>query len=108
LGPFAFNTNVNIHDNAITQNGGLGGAGGGLSIATGTDDYTVSSNFVCGNFTTGDGGGIGHLGLSDNGTISNNRIMFNQSFNQGTTRSGGGLFIAGEPPVVGWSHARLG
>ena len=99
-GVFDFNTGVNIHNNAITQNGGLGGAGGGLSIAKGTDNYTVSSNFVCGNFTTGDGGGIGHLGLSDGGMIANNKIMFNQSFNQGTTRSGGGLFIAGEPVVV--------
>ena len=99
-GPFAFNTDVNIHNNAITQNGGLGGAGGGLSIATGTDDYIVSSNFVCGNFTTGDGGGIGHLGLSDNGMIKNNKIMLNQSFNQAVTVSGGGLFIGGEPVVV--------
>jgi len=98
-GPFAFNTGVNIHNNAITQNGGLAGAGGGLSIATGTDDYTVSSNFVCGNFTTGDGGGIGHFGLSDNGMIKNNKIMFNQSFNQAVTVSGGGLFIGGERVV---------
>jgi len=100
-GPFEFNTKVSIHDNAITQNGGLGGAGGGLSLCTGTDQYTVSRNFVCGNFTTGDGGGIGHLGLSDKGMIADNRIVLNQSFLQGTTRSGGGLFIAGEPPGVG-------
>jgi len=100
-GPYGFNTDVSIHHNAITQNGGLGGAGGGLSIATGTDNYTVSSNFVCGNFTTGDGGGIGHLGMSDGGMIADNQIVLNQTFNQGTTRSGGGLFIAGEPPGVG-------
>lgn len=98
---FEFNTGVTIHHNAITQNGGLGGAGGGLSIATGTDGYNVSHNFVCGNFTTGDGGGIGHLGLSDGGVIANNRIVFNQTFNQATTVSGGGLFIAGEPAAVG-------
>jgi len=96
-GPFGFNNDVNIHHNSITQNGGLGGAGGGLSIATGTDSYTVSNNYVCGNFTTGDGGGIGHLGLSDGGMISNNRIVLNQSYNQGVTVSGGGLFIGGEP-----------
>ena len=95
-GPFDFNRRVNIHNNSITQNGGLGGAGGGLSILTGTDRYKVSDNFVCGNFTTGDGGGIGHLGLSHRGEISNNRILFNQSFSQATTRSGGGLFISGE------------
>jgi FtsP/CotA-like multicopper oxidase with cupredoxin domain len=99
-GPFAFNPHVKIHDNAIIQNGGLGGAGGGLSLCTGSDFYVVSHNFVCGNFTTGDGGGIGHLGLSNNGVIEDNRIVLNQSFAQATTRSGGGLFIAGEPPVV--------
>ena len=94
---FAFNDGVNVHHNSITQNGGLGGAGGGLSITTGTDNYTVSNNYVCGNFTTADGGGIGHLGLSDGGMIKNNRIVLNQSFNQGISVSGGGLFIGGEP-----------
>jgi len=104
-GPFAFNTDVNIHHNVINQNGGLGGAGGGLSIATGTDNYAVTNNFICGNFTTGDGGGIGHLGLSEQGQITSNRIVFNQSFTQAITRSGGGLLIAGEPPIVdGLSH----
>jgi len=100
-GPYAFNTGVNIHNNSITHNGGLGGAGGGLSLATGSDNYNVSSNLVCGNFTTGDGGGIGHLGLSSGGTIADNRIVLNQSFNQARTVSGGGLFIGGEPSVVG-------
>jgi hypothetical protein len=100
LKTYAFNTGVKIHNNAITQNGGLGGAGGGLSITSGSDSYRVTDNFVCGNFTTGDGGGIGHLGLSDGGHITDNRIILNQSFNQATTVSGGGVFIAGEPVVV--------
>ena len=100
-GPYAFNNRVNIHNNSITQNGGLDGAGGGLSIMTGTDRYNVSENFVCGNFSIGDGGGIGHLGLSHRGVIANNRILFNQSFDQAQTRSGGGLFIGGEVPVAG-------
>ena len=97
---YGFNTNVDIHHNAITQNGGLGGAGGGLSISTGTDNYKVENNFVCGNFTTGNGGGIGHAGLSDGGLIKDNRILLNQSFNQAVTVSGGGLFIGGEAVVV--------
>ena len=100
-GPYAFNERVNVSHYAITQNGGLEGAGGGLSIATGSDDYMVSENFVCGNFTLGDGGGIGHLGLSDGGVIAHNDILFNQSFNQGQTVSGGGVFVGGEPAVVG-------
>ena len=100
-GPYGFNEEVKIHHNAITQNGGLDGAGGGLSLMTGTDGYNVSENFVCGNFSMGDGGGIGHLGLSDGGTIANNRVLFNQTFNQGVLVSGGGVFIGGEPAVVG-------
>ncbi len=98
-GPFGFNTNVNIHHNAITANGLVSNdsAGGGLSLATGSDDYTVSRNFVCGNYSQGGGAGIGHLGLSDNGLIEFNEILFNQSFNQGLNRSGGGLLIAGQP-----------
>jgi hypothetical protein len=100
-GPYDFNRMVSIHHNSITQNGALDGAGGGLSLATGTDRYNVSNNFVCGNFTIGDGGGIGHLGLSDRGVIEHNRILFNQSFDQAQSRSGGGLFIGGEVPVAG-------
>jgi len=97
---YDLNTGLNIHNNAVTLNGGLGGAGGGISLSSGSDQYTVSENFVCGNFTTGDGGGIGHLGLSDGGLISNNTIVHNQSFNQAVTVSGGGVFIGGEPVVV--------
>jgi hypothetical protein len=102
-GPFAYNTGVNIHHNAITKNGGLSrdGAGGGVSLNTGSDDYTVAENFVCGNFKLGDGGGIGHLGLSNNGVIESNDILFNQSFNQGLNRSGGGILVGGEPAAGG-------
>ena len=96
---YELNTDLDIHNNAVTLNGGLGGAGGGISLTTGSDRYTVSENFVCGNFTTGDGGGIGHLGLSDDGRILNNTIVHNQSFNQAVTVSGGGVFIGGEPVV---------
>ena len=77
-GPYGFNLNVNIHHNVIKQNGGMDGAGGGLSINMGTDGYNVAENLVCGNFTLGDGGGIGHFGLSTGGVIANNRILFNE------------------------------
>ncbi len=76
---------------------GAAGAGGGLSLCTGTDNYKVNYNFICGNYSSGDGGGIGHIGLSRNGNISNNWILFNQSYNQSSTVSGGGLVIEGEP-----------
>jgi len=96
-GPFGFNENIHIHNNTINQNGSRDGAGGGLSILSGTDNYNLSNNFICGNFTTGDGGGIGHLGFSDGGLIANNKVVFNQSFSQVTTRSAGGILISGEP-----------
>jgi len=98
-GPFGFNTNVNIHDNAITLNGALHfeSAGGGVSLSTGSDNYNVSRNLICGNYTAGDGAGIGHLGLSNNGRIEYNKLLFNQSVNNSFTQHGGGVFIAGEP-----------
>lgn len=93
------NTDMTIDHNYITQNGGVGGAGGGISLYTGTDGYTVSHNIICGNFTSGDGGGIGHLGLSTDGRIEQNLIRFNQSFSQGTQVSGGGIAIMGQAPL---------
>ncbi|GAB4339780.1 MAG: hypothetical protein Kow0099_15200 [Candidatus Abyssubacteria bacterium] len=96
-----FNDHIRIHHNHITQNGGLGGSGGGLSLCTGSDLYEVTDNVICGNFSMGDGAGIGHIGLSDGGRIVNNKILFNQSFNQGLTVSGGGLSIAGGAPLGG-------
>jgi FtsP/CotA-like multicopper oxidase with cupredoxin domain len=102
-GPFGYNRNLKIHHNAIRLNGSQSdtGAGGGLALCTGTDNYTVSRNFVCGNFTLGEGAGIAHFGLSTPGLIEFNQILFNQTFNQGLNQSGGGLLIAGEPPAAG-------
>jgi len=98
-GPFAFNANINIHHNAITSNGALNfdSAGGGVSLNRGTDDYVVSDNFICGNYTAGDGAGVGHLGLSENGLIQSNKIVFNQSLNLSFSQHGGGIVVAGEP-----------
>jgi large repetitive protein len=102
---------VSIHHNQVVFNGGLGGAGGGISMCTGSDSYAVTQNWVCGNFSTADGGGIGHIGLSRRGalqgnqlgpvpTIADNTVIFNEIFNQGLTVSGGGLFIGGAPPLA--------
>ncbi len=95
------NDNISIHNNQIAQNGGLGAAGGGITLSTGTDGYGITGNFICGNFSMGDGGGIGHLGRSNNGVIQDNAILFNQSFNQGQGVSGGGIVIAGAPGLAG-------
>lgn len=96
----AFNDRVAIHHNQIARNGGLGGAGGGVSLYTGSDSYRVTDNFICGNFSQGDGGGIGHLGLSPGGEIARNTIVFNETFNQGQTVSGGGVAVVGQPPLA--------
>jgi hypothetical protein len=96
----AVNPNITIHHNHVATNGGLSGAGGGISLYTGSDNYEVTDNYIVGNFTTGQGGGIGHLGHSDNGTIARNTIVLNESFNQGLTVNGGGLFIGGAAPLV--------
>lgn len=97
----ANNDDVRIHHNQITQNGSMDGAGGGVAVCTGSDYYRVADNFICGNFTQGEGGGIGHFGYSREGRIERNTIAFNQSFNQGRTVSGGGIFIGGKPAQPG-------
>ncbi len=94
------NNNITIAYNQVTQNGALNGAGGGISLCTGTDNYLVKSNNICGNFTSGHGAGIGHLGLSDGGRIEHNSILFNESFRQGRQANGGGLYIAGVNSTV--------
>jgi large repetitive protein len=94
------NDNVLIANNHIAQNGGFDGAGAGVSLYAGSDNYQVTQNFICGNFSLGNGGGIGHLGLSNNGTISMNTVVFNETFNQGTDRHGGGIFVGGQAPLA--------
>ncbi len=107
----ADNDLVSIHHNQVVFNGGLGGAGGGISLCTGSDSYQVTRNWVCGNFSTAGGGGIGHIGLSGRAAlqgnqlgpvpmIADNTVIFNEIFNQGLTVSGGGLYIGGAPPLA--------
>jgi hypothetical protein len=104
---FGYDVNVKIHHNQVSKNGtveaqaGLGGAGGGIAICAGTDNYSIDHNFVCGNISASDGGGIGHLGFSQNGTIAYNQVLFNQSFQQTSSTHGGGIVVTGEPPVAG-------
>jgi hypothetical protein len=104
---FGYDNNISIHHNKITNNGtiesniGENGGGGGVSICSGTDNYALNYNYICGNYSQGDGGGVGHIGLSNPGTIANNTIIFNQSFFQGQNTSGGGIVIEGESSTLG-------
>ena len=102
---YDFNRNVHIAYNIVRQNGsvgvaGAGGVGGGVSIMAGSDGYQVTDNFICGNFTLGDGAGVGHFGLSQNGLIARNDIVLNQSFEQTVNVSGGGIYVGGEVASV--------
>ena len=79
-------------------------------MCTGSDSYKVSQNWVCGNFSAADGGGIGHTGLSRRvpgqgnqpagplPRIADNVVIFNESFLQGQTVSGGGIYVGGAAP----------
>ena len=105
--PYCFNENVNIHNNAITSNASTGdelfsatpAGAGGVSFCTGADYYKFNYNWVCGNLSTGDGGGIGQLGFVYNGDIEHNTIIFNQSTNPTIATNGGGLLVMGAPDV---------
>jgi hypothetical protein len=101
------NDRVSIHHNQVVFNGGLGGTGGGISMCTGSDSYAITRNWVCGNFTGGEGAGIGHTGVSNrdgaNGPvplIADNKVLFNESFFQAQTVSGGGIFVGGAAPLA--------
>jgi hypothetical protein len=101
------NDHVSIHHNQVMLNGGLGGEGGGISMCTGSDSYQITRNWICGNFSQSDAGGIGHYGFSDRADagsnvplIASNTIIYNESFFQGQTVSGGGIFISGAAPLV--------
>jgi hypothetical protein len=96
------NDNVYIHHNHVAQNGtsDAGAAGGGIAMCSGADNYRVTENWVCGNFSQGNGGGIGHVGISRDATIANNTVIFNQSFSQGQSVSGGGIFVGGQASLV--------
>src|ERR1700749_3225937 len=93
--------NVNGHHNAVTLNSSSGdelftstpsGAGGG-TFCTGSDFYKFNYNWVCGNLSSGDGGGVAHMGFSYNGDIEHNSILFNQSLNPTIPANGGGLLL---------------
>lgn len=95
------NPDTVIQYNWIIENGSTeAGAGGGVTLGNGATRYAVRQNHLCGNFSMADGGGIGHLGLSDGGTIADNTVIFNQTFNQSANVTGGGIFVGGEPALA--------
>jgi len=104
--PFCYDRNVNVHNNAITINSSIGdqlfsatpAGAGGITISPGSDSYKLTQNWVCGNLSTGDGGGILQLGYSENGLIEHNSILFNQSTNPTIPTNGGGIMVLSTAP----------
>ena len=70
--PYCFNLNVNIHNNKVSStlppvtscSRSTPAGAGGVSICTGSDYYKFNYNWVCGNISTGDGGGVAHIGFT--------------------------------------------
>jgi hypothetical protein len=103
--PDCFQLDVNLHNNMITNNASLGdelfsatlSGGGGATICTGNDYYKFNYNWVCGNLSAGEGGGLVHLGEIQNGDIEHNAILLNESSNPTIPTNGGGIMIQGTP-----------
>lgn len=108
--PFQWNTNVRVHHNMIYDNASIGDAlftgtpagAGGITVSAGADGYQIDHNWIAGNLSTGDGGGMQQLGVSFNSRISNNYILYNQSTNPTLPTNGGGIIIEGanEPRMI--------
>ena len=101
------NNNVVIDHNWVSQNGASeiassAGAGGGITMGAGSNSYAIRENYICGNFSMSDGGGVSHVGQSGGTSlIVNNKILLNQTFNQSADPTGGGLFIGGQIALAG-------
>ncbi len=103
--PMCLDLSVNVHNNMITANSSIGdelfsatlSGGGGASFCTGNDYYKFNYNWVCGNVSAGEGGGMVHLGEIFNGDVEHNSILFNQSSNPTIPTNGGGIMVQGTP-----------
>jgi hypothetical protein len=104
--PYCYDTNVNVHHNYVTNNSSIGdeifsgtpAGAGGATFCIGADYYKFQYNWVCGNLSTGDGGGLAHIGFIWSGDIQHNTIIFNQSTNPTIATNGGGLIVMGAAP----------
>ena len=104
-GAYAFQLNVraHVHHNMVANNASIGDAlfsgtpsgAGGVTISAGGDNYKIDHNWIAGNLSTGDGGGLQHVGVSFNGSIDHNWVLYNQSTNPTLPTSGGGISVVG-------------
>ncbi len=68
---------------------------GAVTVSAGGDGYRIDHNWIAANLSTGDGGGLQHLGLNFNGKIDHNFVLYNQSTNPTLPTNGGGIAIEG-------------
>ena len=88
------NDNLVLAHNQIRDNGGTNLAGA-IGLFTGSNNYLVDGNAICGNHSSEYGGAVSAFGYNaQGGTITNNRIWFNASYDEGA-----GVMIAGELPA---------
>ncbi len=101
--PSALQVNVHIHHNQVIDNASIGDSlfsgspagAGGITLSAGSDNYEVDHNWVAGNLTSSDGGGIAHMGLTFDGKIHNNVVLFNEANNPTLSVDGGGVIVMG-------------
>lgn len=97
------NEGIEVSNNMVVMNAANFEGAGGITMYRGSHNYRVTDNFVCGNFSLGNGAGISHLGYSDGGVIANNTVVYNHTFNQGITVDTGGVHVAGQLTEFGLS-----
>ena len=103
---YGFNRGVHVHHNAVTANASTGdalysgtpSAAGGVTFSPGADGYMFNNNWVCGNLSTGDTGGVAHSGFSNDGTMARNWVLFNQTQSATIPTNGGGIGVMGASP----------
>lgn len=103
---YGFNVNTHVHHNAVTSNASIGdalysgtpSAAGGVTFSPGADGYMFNNNWVCGNLSTGDSGGVSHSGFINDGTMKNNWVLFNQTQSPTIPTNGGGIGVMGASP----------
>jgi len=103
--PYCLQLQVNVHNNYIAQNSAIGdelfsatlSGSGAATFCTGNDYYKFQYNWICGNISAGEGGGMVHLGEIFNGDIEHNSFVFNQSSNPTIPTNGGAIMVQGTP-----------
>jgi hypothetical protein len=103
--PFCLQVQANVHNNMVVDNSSIGdelfsatlAGGGGVTFCTGNDYYKFNYNWVCGNISAGEGGGLVHLGEIQSGDIEHNSFVLNQSSNPTIPTNGGGIQVMGTP-----------